>query len=708
MSVEINITENKYYPELTQEVTEIIAEIQTGYYPVGGGGDIDWDNIDNKPTEFPPEIHINDDGTIRLSETTQFGRPGESLKQFQQNINTWADGVNDNISGFQNDLNEKVDITELANYFTKTESDNRYKSISYVPTWNEITGKPTNFNPTSHNSTHENGGTDQINGQNLFVEVIPSVVNYTPYFNTLKGHLNGIDSKLGELSTTTAGLLNRVFFTADVINVNGTNFYASNPLGQGTATSATQTVSVNDNETKYFPQSILSTPFTETTYGPRGVYSGQLSVMVNVNSAEQEFGIEIYKANINGVPIDSGIAAVAVGSLGVRPLSYMDSGALTLDAAQLTNLSVTGVLSQDVVLNVNERLRYVLYAKKIGTAGNAINMSVYLGSLYNSYYDAPVENNTNNILNKSQLTGLTLNDALNGVKSYHDGLHDGSVNPLLSRSAYAIVSQLDPNGWPKQMGWVSDDDKRIHVADIETGQSHATLDDRDLQTFGVPNALIQFANRLYNSTFPINTGVFVDMQVSIVYSPMPRQVTLKFTIDQDYNVLTARGYKLKINNTTSSARVDLDFATATLEGTKVLVLVFNDNALSEHTSNIQEIEIYKDGEDTSGVPSVNWVNEYKQDKTKLITITSNTVISDIHNGAILHVINSVNLLYSPTIKKDFNFVVKAFGNIVVQHIANSGITLNSSSGYYQKNGAMVSVYCHSDNNVVLNGELSTS
>ena len=31
---------------------------------------------------------------------------------------------------------------DLSNYWTKTESDSKYKPIGYVPTWNSITGKP--------------------------------------------------------------------------------------------------------------------------------------------------------------------------------------------------------------------------------------------------------------------------------------------------------------------------------------------------------------------------------------------------------------------------------------------------------------------------------------------------------------------------------------------------------------------------------------
>ena len=49
MGVEIIINENKYIAELSQNVTEITAEIQTGYFPIpeggGGGGSSEWGGI---------------------------------------------------------------------------------------------------------------------------------------------------------------------------------------------------------------------------------------------------------------------------------------------------------------------------------------------------------------------------------------------------------------------------------------------------------------------------------------------------------------------------------------------------------------------------------------------------------------------------------------------------------------------------------------
>ena len=42
---------------------------------------------------------------------------------------------------------------DLSNCYTKPQSDSRYKSINYVPTWSEISGKPTTFTPSAHTHT---------------------------------------------------------------------------------------------------------------------------------------------------------------------------------------------------------------------------------------------------------------------------------------------------------------------------------------------------------------------------------------------------------------------------------------------------------------------------------------------------------------------------------------------------------------------------
>ena len=57
---------------------------------------------------------------------------------------------------------------DLTNYWTKTESDSKYKSIGYVPTWNSITGKPTffsgNYNDLTNKPTLFNGTWASLSG----------------------------------------------------------------------------------------------------------------------------------------------------------------------------------------------------------------------------------------------------------------------------------------------------------------------------------------------------------------------------------------------------------------------------------------------------------------------------------------------------------------------------------------------------------------
>lgn len=98
----------------------------------------------------------------------------------------------------------------------------------------------------------------------------------------------------------------------------------------------------------------------------------------------------------------------------------------------------------------------------------------------------------------------------------------------------------------------------------------------------------------------------------------------------------------------------------------------------------------------------------KQKKVTAIPVTGNITLSEIHNGAMLHITNSCIITFPSNLGKDFNFVEKAFGSIVVQHVAASGVSLNSDSGLILKNGATGSVYAPSNDNFILTGTYSTT
>ena len=97
----------------------------------------------------------------------------------------------------------------------------------------------------------------------------------------------------------------------------------------------------------------------------------------------------------------------------------------------------------------------------------------------------------------------------------------------------------------------------------------------------------------------------------------------------------------------------------------------------------------------------------KQKKVTVITITGNTTLSEIHNGAILHVTNTCNITIPTGLDANFQCVVYAKGSIIVTFV-NGGVTLNSPSGLLLKTDKMASLFANASNTFNLLGELATS
>lgn len=263
-----------------------------------------------------------------------------------------------------------------------------------------------------------NGLLEKIAPVNLPIPYTP--VNYTISNQSIGQHLTGIDTRLGQISSTSAGITQRVYFTADNTTVNSVVYFASSLTGKGsTATGSPPALVLGDNTKSYFTKDIISIAQPTATIGYAGTYSGNLTVSASPtpNLTQQRFTVEIYRTNNLGVPIASGVSGAPTGDLGVTVLAILDSGVLNLTAGAITNVPVSGVLTQNITLNTGERLRYHVSAAKIGTGGGNVTFGVYYGSSYNSYYDVPVAVTTDAVVNKSTVSGVTSTDALNTLNT---------------------------------------------------------------------------------------------------------------------------------------------------------------------------------------------------------------------------------------------------------------------------------------------------
>ena len=92
---------------------------------------------------------------------------------------------------------------------------------------------------------------------------------------------------------------------------------------------------------------------------------------------------------------------------------------------------------------------------------------------------------------------------------------------------------------------------------------------------------------------------------------------------------------------------------------------------------------------------------------RVITIVGNITLSEIHNGAILHVTNTCNITIPTGLGADFSCDCYVKGAFIATFV-NGGVTLNSPSGLLLKTDKMATLYSNASNVFNLLGELATS
>lgn len=233
----------------------------------------------------------------------------------------------------------------------------------------------------------------------LDTDIQTRVQSVTAGSNVEVNNSDPINPIVSAFPVTTAGLLDRTYFTGDTETLAAGTFYKSNRDGKGTVATVTQTVTVNDNQKDFFAQDLISEPYPIDTTIYKGSYSGVLNGLVDSSGGEQTFTVEIYKTDLDGNPIASGITGQPVGDLGVQVVAIATSGLIDLQQGNETQFSITAELNENLSLLTTNRVRYHVSAEKVGTVGGSKDISISYGFDHVAHLDVPVQQLTNTVIN---------------------------------------------------------------------------------------------------------------------------------------------------------------------------------------------------------------------------------------------------------------------------------------------------------------------
>lgn len=178
------------------------------------------------------------------------------------------------------------------------------------------------------------------------------------------------------------------WFTGDVSDT--PPYYNVLRDGVGTVAQVIQSQTVDDNQTLPIPTDFLSLANVVPSEVQKGVYEGSVECTINAIGGLERVQIEVYHAQNDGTPIDSGIVSQPIGTLGVRVMTILDSGIRNLPATVTNNVAVSGVIEEVVSVAIGERIRFRILVAKVGTQGGSKTFNVYHGSDHQTFLRVPV------------------------------------------------------------------------------------------------------------------------------------------------------------------------------------------------------------------------------------------------------------------------------------------------------------------------------
>ena len=173
------------------------------------------------------------------------------------------------------------------------------------------------------------------------------------------------------------------YFSGDISPVNGVALSIL-PNTKGTV-STNITAVVDDNQTlEGNHRFILDPGLTADSVANKGVYQGQVQVSCSTAQANERVYVEIYKADLAGVPINVAPDG-ELGSLGINAVAIHRSAVLNLPANTIISIGLSAEILADIPIAAGETFLYVPLFEKLGTAGGAKTFTMLTGPSGDSY-----------------------------------------------------------------------------------------------------------------------------------------------------------------------------------------------------------------------------------------------------------------------------------------------------------------------------------
>lgn len=230
------------------------------------------------------------------------------------------------------------------------------------------------------------------------------------------------------LSTTTAGVLTRIYFNPLDVVVDGTTYNTLTSDGPGTF-DETQSVSSN-NTLQTFATSFISDSYLTDGVIRAGGYTANM--WVNTNNCNHEVDYYIYE--------------YLTDALGANPLllGILASGGLVLSDSNDHIIQLTTAIPADVPYVAGQRIKFVVKAIAHAVGGGAHTLSIKYGLTHQSYIDIPVDITTDMVTDTRN--GQILTASLDNLIAKDGSIITTAPIPFAQGLSVASVFEVTNNG----------------------------------------------------------------------------------------------------------------------------------------------------------------------------------------------------------------------------------------------------------------------